>query len=49
MDFDLDVGVAHGQHLLGKPLRDVLVHGGASAHQNVCEQVLPDVDIAFLD
>merc|ERR1712128_302402 len=48
-DLDLDGGGSKGGDLLLHPVSDTRVHGGASGHDGVGVQVLPDVDIALHD
>merc|ERR1712051_43458 len=46
---DLDVGGSQGGDLLLHAVSNTGVHGGASGHDGVGVQVLPDVDIALHD
>merc|ERR1712128_252945 len=48
-DFDLDGGGSKGSDLLLHPVSNTRVHGGASGHDGVGVQVLPDVNIALHD
>merc|ERR1712128_7326 len=48
-DLDLDCGGSKGSDLLLHPVSDTRVHGGASGHDGVGVQVLPDVNIALHD
>merc|ERR1712243_263653 len=48
-DLDLDGGGSKGSDLLLHPVGDTRVHGGASRHDGVGVQVLPDVNIALHD
>merc|ERR1719454_2157886 len=48
-DLDLDGGGSQGGDLLLHPVSDTGVHGGASGHDSVGVQVLPDVNIALHD
>merc|ERR1712167_109783 len=48
-DLDLDGGGSEGGDLLLHPVGDTGVHGGASGHDGVGVQVLPDVNIALHD
>merc|ERR1712128_60077 len=48
-DLDLDGGGSKGGDLLLHPVSDTRVHGGASGHDGVGVQVLPDVNIALHD
>merc|ERR1712128_366631 len=48
-DLDLDGGGSKGSDLLLHPVSNTRVHGGASGHDGVGVQVLPDVNIALHD
>merc|ERR1739845_216262 len=48
-DLDLDGGGGEGGDLLLHPVGDTGVHGGATRHDGVGVQVLPDVNIALHD
>merc|ERR1719318_2295506 len=48
-DLDLDGGGSQGGDLLLHPVSDTGVHGGATGHDGVGVQVLPDVNIALHD
>merc|ERR1712015_370581 len=48
-DLDLDGGGSKGGDLLLHPVGDTGVHGGATGHDGVGVQVLPDVNIALHD
>merc|ERR1712243_289489 len=48
-DLDLDGGGGEGSDLLLHPVSNTRVHGGASRHDGVGVQVLPDVNIALHD
>merc|ERR1711972_1029298 len=48
-DLDLDGGGSQGGDLLLHAVSDTGVHGGASGHDGVGVQVLPDVNIALHD
>merc|ERR1712098_93197 len=48
-DLDLDGGGSKGGDLLLHPVSNTRVHGGASRHDGVGIQVLPDVNIALHD
>merc|ERR1711955_187569 len=48
-DLDLDGGGSKGGDLLLHPVGNTRVHGGASGHDGVGVQVLPDVNIALHD
>merc|ERR1712055_549537 len=48
-DLDLDGGGSQGSDLLLHPVSNTRVHGGASRHDSVGIQVLPDVNIALHD
>merc|ERR1719187_1875439 len=48
-DLDLDGGGSQGGDLLLHPVSDTGVHGGASGHDGVGVQVLPDVHVALHD
>merc|ERR1739842_227883 len=48
-DLDLDGGGSQGCDLLLHAVSNTWVHGGASGHDSVCVQVLPDVNIALHD
>merc|ERR550532_961639 len=48
-DLDLDGGGSQGGDLLLHPVGDTGVHSGASGHDGVGVQVLPDVNIALHD
>merc|ERR1711920_868140 len=48
-DLDLDGGGSKGGDLLLHPVSNTRVHGGASRHDGVGVQVLPDVNIALHD
>merc|ERR1712176_728112 len=48
-DLDLDGGGSQGGDLLLHPVGDTGVHGGATRHDGVGVQVLPDVNIALHD
>merc|ERR1712122_119800 len=48
-DLDLDGGGSQGGDLLLHPVGDTGVHGGATGHDGVGVQVLPDVNIALHD
>merc|ERR1711862_1092682 len=48
-DLDLDGGGSQGSDLLLHPVGDTRVHGGATGHDGVGIQVLPDVNIALHD
>merc|ERR1719362_1680855 len=48
-DLDLNGGRSKGSDLLLHPVGDTRVHGGASGHDSVGIQVLPNVDIALHD
>ena len=48
-DLDLNGGGSKGSDLLLHPVSDTRVHGGASGHDSVGIQVLPDVNIALHD
>ena len=48
-DLDLDGGGGEGGDLLLHPVGDSRVHGGASGHDGVGVQVLPDVNVALHD
>merc|ERR1712203_183170 len=48
-DLDLNGGGSKGSDLLLHPVGDTRVHGGASGHDSVGIQVLPDVNIALHD
>merc|ERR1712106_706757 len=48
-DLDLDGGWSQGGDLLLHPVSNTGVHGGASGHDSVGVQVLPDVNIALHD
>merc|ERR1712177_123989 len=48
-DLDLDGGGSKGGDLLLHPVSNTGVHGGASGHDGVGVQVLPDVNIALHD
>merc|ERR1719278_1670942 len=48
-DLDLDGGGSQGGVLLLHAVSDTRVHGGASGHDGVGVQVLPDVNIALHD
>merc|ERR1712045_429533 len=48
-DLDLDGGGSQGGDLLLHPVCNTGVHGGATGHDGVGVQVLPDVDIALHD
>merc|ERR1712039_292062 len=48
-DLDLDGGGSQGGDLLLHAVSDTGVHGGASGHDGVGVQVLPDVDVALHD
>merc|ERR1712193_317831 len=48
-DLNLDGGGSKGGDLLLHPVSDTRVHGGASGHDSVSIQVLPDVYIALHD
>lgn len=49
MNFYLDVGVSEGDHFLGESLGNILVHSGASTHQDIGKQVFTHIDVALLD
>merc|ERR1719245_1900144 len=48
-DLDLDGGGSQGSDLLLHPVSNTGVHGGATRHDSVGVQVLPDVNIALHD
>merc|ERR1712080_153918 len=48
-DLDLDDGGSQGSDLLLHPVCNTRIHGGASRHDSVGVQVLPDVNIALHD
>merc|ERR1719394_1264087 len=48
-DLDLDCGGSQGGDLLLHAVSNTGVHGGASGHDGVGVQVLPDVNVAFHD
>merc|ERR1719447_685319 len=48
-DLDLDGGGSEGSDLLLHPVSDTRVHGGATRHDSVGVQVLPDVNITLHD
>merc|ERR1712018_1108866 len=48
-DLDLDGGWSQGGDLLLHPVSDTGVHGGASGHDGVGVQVLPNVHVALHD
>merc|ERR1719362_2853696 len=48
-DLDLDGGGSQGGDLLLHPVSNTGVHGGASGHDGVGVQVLPDVNVALHD
>merc|ERR1719245_872496 len=48
-DLDLDGGGSQGSDLLLHPVSDTRVHGGATRHNSVGVQVLPDVYITLHD
>merc|ERR1712201_54590 len=48
-DLDLDGGGSKGSDLLLHSVSNTRVHGGASRHDGVGVQVLPDVNIALHD
>merc|ERR1719394_466211 len=48
-DLDLDGGGCQGSDLLLHPVSNTRVHGGATRHDSVGIQVLPDVNIALHD
>merc|ERR1712212_1139646 len=48
-DLDLDGGGSKGSDLLLHPVSNTRVHGGATRHDSVGVQVLPDVNIALHD
>merc|ERR1712061_954923 len=48
-DLDLDGGGSEGSDLLLHPVGDTGVHGGATGHDSVGVEVLPDVNIALHD
>merc|ERR1719362_2299618 len=48
-DLDLDGGGSQGSDLLLHPVGDTGVHGGASGHDGVGVQVLPDINVALHD
>merc|ERR1712045_37672 len=48
-DLDLDGGWSQGGDLLLHPVGNTGVHGGATGHDGVGVQVLPDVNIALHD
>merc|ERR1712021_27285 len=48
-DLDLDGRWSQGSDLFLHPISDTGVHGGASRHDGVGVQVLPDVNIALHD
>merc|ERR1719184_438410 len=48
-DLDLDGGGSQGGDLLLHPVGDTGVHGGATGHDGVGIQVLPDVNVALHD
>merc|ERR1712192_149691 len=48
-DLDLDGGGSQGDNLLLHTVSDSWVHGGASGHDGVGVQVLPDVNVALHD
>jgi len=48
-DLDLDGGGSQSSDLLLHPVSDTRVHGGATGHDGVGVQVLPDVNIALHD
>merc|ERR1712018_642295 len=48
-DLDLDGGGSQGGDLLLHPVGDTGVHGGASGHDGVGVQILPDVHVALHD
>merc|ERR1719173_290190 len=48
-DLDLDGAGGEGSDLLLHPVGDTRVHGGATGHDSVGIQVLPDVNIALHD
>merc|ERR1712046_40693 len=48
-DLDLDGGGSQGGDLLLHPVGNTGVHGGATGHDSVGVQVLPDVNIALHD
>merc|ERR1712055_139796 len=48
-DLDLDGGGSQGSDLLLHPVSNTWVHGGATRHDGVGVQVLPDVNIALHD
>merc|ERR1719161_819142 len=48
-DLDLDGGGSKGSDLLLHPVGNTRVHGGATRHDSVGVQVLPDVNIALHD
>merc|ERR1711910_152001 len=48
-DLDLDGGGSQGGYLLLHTVSDTGVHGGASGHDGVGVQVLPDVNVALHD
>merc|ERR1719500_346901 len=48
-DLDLDGGGSQGGDLLLHAVSNTGVHGGASGHDGVCVQVLPDVNVALHD
>merc|ERR1712002_358496 len=48
-DLDLDGGWGQGSDLLLHPVGNTWVHGGATRHNSVGIQVLPDVNIALHD
>merc|ERR1719320_563525 len=48
-DFDLDGGGGKGGDLLLHAVSDTGVHGGASGHDGVGVQVLPDINVALHD
>merc|ERR1712025_1389157 len=49
VDLDLDGGGSQGSDLLLRTVSNTGVHGGASRHDGVGVQVLPDVNIALHD
>merc|ERR1712045_131456 len=48
-DLDLNGGWGQGSDLLLHPVSNTRVHGGATRHDSVGVQVLPDVNIALHD
>merc|ERR1712212_104935 len=48
-DLDLDGAGSQGSDLLLHPVGDTRGHGGATGHDSVGVQVLPDVDVALHD